>query len=74
MAVLSDGEYGVGSAASVITNMLNSFPNLRISLMVGIGGGAPTKQNDIRLGDVVVSSPKDGKGGVYSNWCLVDTR
>lgn len=61
MAVLSDGEYGVGSAASVITNMLNSFPN-------------PIKQNDIRLGDVVVSSPKDGKCGVYSYWCLVDTR
>ncbi|THW69748.1 purine and uridine phosphorylase [Aureobasidium pullulans] len=66
MAVLPDGEYGVGSAASVITNMLNSFPNLRIGLMVGIGGGAPTQQNDIRLGDVVVSSPKHGTGGVYS--------
>jgi nucleoside phosphorylase len=32
--------------------------------MVGIGGGAPTTQNDIRLGDVVVSQPKDGFGGV----------
>jgi nucleoside phosphorylase len=65
LAVLPKGEYGVGSAASVITNILRSFPNIRIGLMVGIGDGAPTKANDIRLGDVVVSSPKDGHGGVY---------
>ncbi|KAH0339793.1 purine and uridine phosphorylase, partial [Aureobasidium melanogenum] len=65
LAVLPKGEYGVGSAASVITNILRSFSMIRIGLMVGIGGGAPTKANDIRLGDVVVSSPKDGRGGVY---------
>ncbi|KAI4726301.1 purine and uridine phosphorylase [Aureobasidium sp. EXF-10728] len=65
MAVLPDGEYGVGSAASVVTNMLRSFPNIRIGLMVGIGGGAPTSKNDIRLGDVVVSSPGNGTGGIY---------
>ncbi|KAG9673227.1 hypothetical protein KCU99_g10102, partial [Aureobasidium melanogenum] len=45
--------------------MLHSFPNIRVALMVGIGGGAPTAENDIRLGDVVVSIPKDGRGGVY---------
>ncbi|KAI5245963.1 hypothetical protein E4T42_06564 [Aureobasidium subglaciale] len=44
--------------------MLNSFPNIRVGLMVGIGGGAPTK-HDIRLGDVVVSSPMDHTGGMY---------
>ncbi|KAG9800893.1 purine and uridine phosphorylase, partial [Aureobasidium melanogenum] len=64
-AVLPKGEYGVGSAASVITHILRSFVNIRIGLMVGIGGGVPTRANDIRLGDVVVSSPKDGHGGVY---------
>jgi nucleoside phosphorylase len=33
--------------------------------MVGIGGGAPNLPNhDIRLGDVVVSSPQNGDGGV----------
>lgn len=32
--------------------------------MVGIGGGAPTNDNDIRLGDVVVSSPDRQAGGV----------
>lgn len=65
LTVLPKGEYGVGSAASVVTHILRSFSNIRIGLMVGIGGGAPTKANDIRLGDVVVSSPKDGHGGVY---------
>ncbi|WDK22134.1 hypothetical protein CGRA01v4_13424 [Colletotrichum graminicola] len=44
--------------------MLHSFPNIRVGLMVGIGGGAPTPEHDIRLGDIVVSRPRDGKSGV----------
>lgn len=65
IAVLPDGEYGTSSAAVVARDMLHSFPNIRIGLMVGIGGGAPTRMHDIRLGDIVVSSPRDGKGGVF---------
>ncbi|KAG9854462.1 purine and uridine phosphorylase, partial [Aureobasidium melanogenum] len=65
IAVLPDGEYGQTSATSVVKDMLSSFPNIRVGLMVGIGGGAPTAQNDIRLGDIVVSSPRNGTGGVY---------
>ncbi|RYO78317.1 hypothetical protein DL764_010131 [Monosporascus ibericus] len=65
VAVLPDGEYGTSSAASVATNMLHSFPNVRIGLMVGIGGGAPSEKHDIRLGDIVVSAPRDGEGGVF---------
>jgi nucleoside phosphorylase len=65
IAVLPDGEYGIASAASVAKDMLHSFPNVRIGLMVGIAGGAPSKENDIRLGDVLVSSPRDGKSGVF---------
>ena len=65
VAVLPDGEYGTQSAAYVARDMAHSFPNVRIGLMVGIGGGAPTPKNDIRLGDVVVSAPRDGKGGVF---------
>jgi nucleoside phosphorylase len=64
IAVLPDGEYGTASAAFVATSMLNSFPNVRIGLMVGIGGGAPTQKHDIRLGDIVVSAPGNGEGGV----------
>lgn len=65
IAVLPDGEYGTASAATVASDMLHSFPNLRIGLMVGIGGGAPSADHDIRLGDVVVSSPRDGNSGVF---------
>ena len=43
IAVLPDGEYGTDSAAIVARDMLHSFPNVRISLMVGIGGGAPSR-------------------------------
>jgi nucleoside phosphorylase len=64
IAVLPDGEYGTSSAASVARDMLSSFPNVRIGLMVGIGGGAPSRKHDIRLGDIVVSAPRDGKGSV----------
>lgn len=65
IAVLPNGEYGTASAGSVATSMLNSFPNIRIGLMVGVAGGAPSTRHDIRLGDVVVSAPGDGMGGVF---------
>ncbi|KAJ9421487.1 nucleoside phosphorylase domain-containing protein [Fusarium oxysporum] len=54
IAVLSQG-YGTSSAASVATHMIFSFLNIRIGLLVGISGGVPSAQDDIRLGDVVVS-------------------
>ncbi|KAL4783586.1 nucleoside phosphorylase domain-containing protein [Aspergillus varians] len=56
IAILPQGDYGIASAAATARDMLRSFPNVRIGLTVGIGGGAPTPQNDIRLGDVVVGS------------------
>ncbi|KAH7308661.1 hypothetical protein B0I35DRAFT_99586 [Stachybotrys elegans] len=65
IAVLPDGEYGISAATRVAGDMLHSFPNVRIGLMVGIGGGAPSRRHDIRLGDIVVSAPSDGKGGVF---------
>ena len=64
IAVLPMGRYGTTSAAMVARDMIRSFPNIRIGLMVGIGGGAPTLENDIRLGDVVVSISKNGQGEV----------
>ncbi|RKK95801.1 hypothetical protein BFJ71_g8267 [Fusarium oxysporum] len=65
IAVFPDGEYGIAVAATVARDMLHSFPNIRIGLMVGIGGGAPSPDHDIRLGDIVVSSRDGGKGGVF---------
>lgn len=65
IAVLPHGEYGLSSAASVARDMLHSFPNIRTGLMVGIGGGAPSEKHDIRLGDIVVSDPRNGENGVF---------
>jgi hypothetical protein len=49
------GQYGTNNAAMVATNLKRSFPNIRATLMVGIGGGSPT-QADLYLGDVVVGT------------------
>ncbi|KAH7147089.1 hypothetical protein B0J13DRAFT_665127 [Dactylonectria estremocensis] len=65
IAVLPDGQYGISSAASMARDIIHSFPNIRVGLMVGIGGGAPSKKHDIRLGDIVVSAPREGKWGVF---------
>lgn len=65
IAVLPDGEYGTASATGVARDMLSTFRNIRIGLMVGIGGGAPTLEKDIRLGDIVVCKPQNGLGAVF---------
>ncbi|KAF7557478.1 hypothetical protein G7Z17_g720 [Cylindrodendrum hubeiense] len=64
IAVMPKGEYGTTSAATVARDMAHSFPNVRLGLMVGIGGGAPSAKHDIRLGDIVVSSRDRNTGGV----------
>ncbi|KAL7962042.1 nucleoside phosphorylase domain-containing protein [Trichoderma compactum] len=53
ITVLPRDEYGIAAAANVATDLLRSVPNIRIGLLVGIGGGAPSEKHDIRLGDVV---------------------
>ncbi|KAK6540060.1 hypothetical protein TWF694_008890 [Orbilia ellipsospora] len=47
--------YGTNNAANVLTNLLRTFPSIRLGLMVGIGGGVPSMA-DIRLGDIVVGT------------------
>ncbi|THW24700.1 hypothetical protein D6D23_05040 [Aureobasidium pullulans] len=64
MASLPPGMYGAVSSAVTARNMIWSFPAIRFCLLVGIGGGIPSESNDIRLGDVVVSSPSGTYGGV----------
>lgn len=41
IACLPPEQYGTNNAARVTTNMKRTFPFLRASLMVGIGGGVP---------------------------------
>ncbi|KAN0066846.1 hypothetical protein V8E54_015018 [Elaphomyces granulatus] len=64
VACLPSGVYSLVSAATVAARMRITFPSIRFGLMVGIGGGVPSTKNDIRLGDVVVSKPTGGFGGV----------
>jgi nucleoside phosphorylase len=61
IAGLPKGRVGTNSAATVATRMVSSFPNIRVGLMVGIGGGIPQKT---RLGDVVISCPSGTEPGV----------
>ncbi|KAK6352104.1 hypothetical protein TWF730_008935 [Orbilia blumenaviensis] len=63
---LPDTRYGTTQAGIVATRMRSTFTKLRFGLMVGVGGGAPrdAPNGDIRLGDVVISQPSGGSGGV----------
>ncbi|KAE8334325.1 hypothetical protein BDV24DRAFT_33429 [Aspergillus arachidicola] len=64
LACLPAGQTGTNSAVAVAMQMKTTFPAVRFGLMVGIGGGVPSREADIRLGDVVVSQPGNGHGGV----------
>ena len=63
IACLPAGQIGTNSAAAVATQIKASFKSVQLYLMVGVGGGVPGT-TDIRLGDVVVSQPQNGHGGV----------
>ncbi|KAF7128361.1 hypothetical protein CNMCM5793_003091 [Aspergillus hiratsukae] len=64
IACLPAGVYGTTSAATVASQMRLTFKSIRFGLMVGIAGGVPSADHDIRLGDVVVSRPTRDSGGV----------
>ncbi|KAG7413460.1 hypothetical protein Forpe1208_v008145 [Fusarium oxysporum f. sp. rapae] len=66
IAVLPYKQYGLETATIVATHMLHSFPNIEFGLMVGIGGGAPSRRHDIRLGDVVIGTASNDHGGVFN--------
>jgi nucleoside phosphorylase len=61
---LPSGRIGNNPAAAVAAQMRATFKEIRFGLMVGIGGGVPSAEKDIRLGDVVVSQPSESFGGV----------
>jgi nucleoside phosphorylase len=61
--------YGTNAAASTVTDMVSTFPQLKYGLLVGIAGGVPKYLNqgvhtDIHLGDVVVGYPQGCYPGV----------
>ncbi|RDW74453.1 uncharacterized protein DSM5745_07115 [Aspergillus mulundensis] len=64
IACFPSGQLGIANGATVAASLKAKFPALEFCLMVGIGGGVPSPENDIRLGDVVVSQPQGTYGGV----------
>ena len=75
---LPDWQHGATSAASMIHKLTSRYRSVRFALLVGIGGGVPSDDNDIRLGDVVISGPpggviecilvKSSKDGMYTRF------
>jgi nucleoside phosphorylase len=61
---LPAGRIGNSPAAAVAMQMRATFKKIRFALLVGIGGGVPSAEADIRLGDVVISKPDKTFGGV----------
>ena len=64
VACLPAGIYGIAPAATVAKDMLRTFKSIRFGLMVGIGGGIPSKKHDVRLGDIVVGQPSATNAGI----------
>lgn len=64
IACLPEGTNESATAATAAKDMLQTFKSIRFVLLVGLGGGAPSPTQDIRLGDVVVSQPTAVNGGI----------
>ncbi|KAF5658161.1 vegetatible incompatibility het-e-1 [Fusarium circinatum] len=56
IACLPIDGYGTNNAVNVLTHLTRTFTSIYLSLMVGIGGGVPRENYDIRLGDIVVGT------------------
>lgn len=67
IATCPQGETGNVNAGRLTGSMFKTFPSIRMTVLVGTGGGIPrstTSNNpleDLHLGDVVVGWPGDGK-------------
>ncbi|KAL2803020.1 purine and uridine phosphorylase [Aspergillus granulosus] len=64
IASLPMGYQGAAPVATVASHISRTFPSVILRILVGIGGGVPSQNADIRLGDVVVSVPEGTLGGV----------
>jgi nucleoside phosphorylase len=64
IACQPEAHTGTNSLAAVAVRMKLTFTSIRFGLMVGIGGGVPSAEADIRLGDVVINRPEKHNSGV----------
>ncbi|KAL8904950.1 MAG: hypothetical protein Q9207_002944 [Kuettlingeria erythrocarpa] len=72
VACLPSGRFGNVNAGHLTGPMFHTFPNIKITLLVGIGGGVPREApqdplEDIYLGDVVIGWPEDGTTAVVQH-------
>lgn len=58
------GRIGLNPAATIAAQMQADYPSVQHRFLVGIGGGVPSPEADVRLGDVVISIPYKDHGGV----------
>ncbi|KAL2202083.1 purine and uridine phosphorylase [Sarocladium strictum] len=56
IAGMGIGNIGILPASTVARHLQQTFPQARLCLVVGIGGGVPSKSHPLRLGDVVVGA------------------
>jgi nucleoside phosphorylase len=67
VATCTQGESGNVNAGRLTGSLFRTFPNIRMAVLVGIGGAIPRLEvsedplENIHLGDVVVGWPGDGK-------------
>ena len=77
IACMPPGQPGKVSASRMVQSLPISFPNLRIQLFVGIGGGIPCDPptedatKDIHLGDVVVGWPDETGASAVVQYDLI---
>lgn len=68
LASCDQGMTGNVNVSSITAPLFKTFPNIRMTLLVGIGGGVPQPHtfsdplNDLRLGDVVIGWPNSASG------------
>jgi nucleoside phosphorylase len=65
IAISPKRDWGLATTAIIATHMQRSFPTVTMILILSIAGGAPSERQDIRLGDIVVSSSRGSQGAVF---------
>jgi nucleoside phosphorylase len=58
------GQVGPLNAARFVATLKSKFPSIQAVFLIGIGGGVPDLEHDIRLGDVVISLSSESHGRI----------
>lgn len=64
VVIAQPNDVGTVNTSNLAAYASHAFKNVRFALMVGIGGGIPSEEKDIRLGDIAVSRAQSGHPAV----------